>query len=104
MIKEYSELVVDFFIADKRPDFKLEAGIYKNEEYEAFIFEITDLRPNGVTYTNSFNSLWCPKENRQWFAEVIIRQMTDNIREASNNQKKASREAYKNFMRSIGEK
>ena len=98
MNKEYSELVVDFKIENKLPHFKLYAGIHKTDEYEAFIFEVTDLWHGGQVYTNSFNSSFCPEENRQWFAGVIIRQMKDNIRLAVDAQKAVTRKAWDEFM------
>ena len=101
MIKEYSDLVTDFKIENKLPDFKLYAGIHKTDEYEAFIFEVTDMRHGGKLYTNSFNSEWCPDENKEWLAQVLIRQMMDNIKHAVKAQREITRRAYDDFVKVV---
>ena len=96
MLKEYSTLVKKIEVVQHLPDFEIEAGIYKNDEYECFIIEVTDLRNGEVNkYINSFNSSSCYE--KEWLGQVLANQLYRTVQEATWNTKMSIKSSYDKF-------
>ncbi len=98
MIKDFSTLVESFDIPTRFPDFEVNAGIYKDDECECFILEVVDLQYHQKKYVQSFNSEWCPVENKEWLACVLISGMIEVIKECRSFHKKLTKHAFDNFV------
>ena len=52
---------------------------------------------NDVEYTTKFNAVWIPKASRKWLAEVLVRNLRDNVAKACYNERRQINVLYDKF-------
>lgn len=79
--------------------FKLNAGLYYDSDgYEQFGLIVTDRRfEEEKKYIQVFASGWCPDKQKDWLAQVLIRQMADVIKLSHDNTMNEIKTARKHY-------
>lgn len=99
MIKEYSEEIKKYNVPSPE-GYRVEAGEYIHWDDVGFIIEVTDFS-SGRIYTETFNSAWCPEDNKEWLCQVLAKYLVDTVDSVKRETKSCIREKYKNFIESM---
>ena len=81
---DYKECIKEFSVEQDRPDFELIAGLFRGSSPpDQFGFIIKDRRfDEPKIYVKSFACSFCSENKQDWFAQVMIRQMMELIKES----------------------